>query len=151
MNWPYSKKWDHFYLGMAKYVASGSKDPSTKCGAVIVRPNKTVASIGFNGFARGIADTDGRLNNRDLKYELIIHCEENAILNAAERLDGYTLYVWPFMTCHRCAVRVIQAGIKRVVAPICPDDKLARWGDSFEKARSLYREAHVEWSEVRFE
>jgi deoxycytidylate deaminase len=38
-------------------VAEGwSKDPSTKVGAVIVRPDLTVASIGYNGFPRGMSD-----------------------------------------------------------------------------------------------
>lgn len=144
-------KWDRFYLAMARHVSTASKDPSTKCGAVIVRPDRTVSSIGFNGFARGIEDAEDRLNNRETKYDLIIHCEENAILNAAESVYGHTLYVYPFMTCHRCAVRVIQAGIKRVVAPICPEDKAARWGDSLVKARSLYLEAGVECVEVGFD
>ena len=42
---------------MAQLVASWSRDPSTQCGAVIVRPDKTVAAVGFNGFPRGADDS----------------------------------------------------------------------------------------------
>jgi dCMP deaminase len=144
----FGEKWDRRFLDLARHISTWSKDKSTQCGAVIVRPDKTVASVGYNGFAKGIADTDERLDNRELKYELIIHCEENAILNAAERVRGYTLFVFPFLTCSRCAVRVIQSGIRRVVAPICPPDKAERWEESFARARALYAEAGVEFSEI---
>ena len=49
----------------------------------------------FNGFPRGIADTEARLNNRDLKLKPIVHGEMNAILAAARvgiPLKGCTLY-----------------------------------------------------------
>lgn len=36
-------KWDQRFLELAKVVSTWSKDPSTKTGAVIVRPDKTEA------------------------------------------------------------------------------------------------------------
>jgi dCMP deaminase len=136
--------WDIFYLGMAEYVASRSKDPSTKVGAVIVRPDKTVCSVGYNGFPRAIEDKQELLDNRDEKYKRVVHAEMNAILNAREPLQGYTLYLWPYLSCERCAVHVIQAGIETVVAPQCEDpETLKRWGESWRIARSLYEEAKV--------
>lgn len=89
--------WDRFYLRGAEWISSASKDPSTKVGAVIVRPDRTVASVGYNGFPRKIADTPERLNDRDTKYELIVHGEMNAMAWAREPVDGYTLYTWPFL------------------------------------------------------
>ena len=38
------QKWDLRFIELAKLVSTWSKDPSTKVGSVIVRPNKTVAS-----------------------------------------------------------------------------------------------------------
>ena len=35
-------------LDMCDHVALRSRDPSTKVGAVIVRPDKTVASVGYD-------------------------------------------------------------------------------------------------------
>lgn len=48
--------WDDWFLGMAEYVASASKDPSTRTGCVIVRPDRTVGSVGYNGLPRGVHD-----------------------------------------------------------------------------------------------
>jgi dCMP deaminase len=137
--------WDRYFLGVAEAVAAASKDPSTKVGAVITRPDRTMASFGYNGFPRGIADTEERLADRDTKYELVIHGEINAILTAREPLHGYTLYTWPFLTCKRCALHVVQTGIKRVVAPIVPPDKMDRWEKSLKDAQAVYDEAGVTW------
>jgi len=35
------EKWDKRFLDLAEFVALWSKDPSTKCGSVIVDDNKT--------------------------------------------------------------------------------------------------------------
>lgn len=140
-----NNKWDKRFMDLAEMVASWSKDPSTQTGAVIVRPNKTIVSVGYNGFPRGMDDSDERLNDRDDKYRRIVHCEMNAILNAeGQSLRGCTLYVWPFLTCDRCSVYVIQAGIVKVVAPSTPPDKENRWGEMFSHAMGYYKETGVE-------
>jgi dCMP deaminase len=141
-------KWSSRFLDMAELVSRWSKDPSTQTGAVIVRPDRTVCSIGYNGFPAAIADKEELLNDREAKYERIIHCEMNALLNARERVDGYTLYTYPFLSCPRCAVHMISAGIKKVVGPKCPDDKLERWGEALERTKTLFREARVEILEL---
>jgi len=141
--------WDHRFLDLAKLISSWSKDPSTKTGSVIVRPDKTVASMGFNGFPQSISDDPALQHNREEKYKRVIHCEMNAILFARERLNGYTLYNWPFCSCARCAVHVIQAGIVRVVYPagLCPD----RWAEDIALAERLFAEAGVILEKVTFE
>lgn len=48
--------WDLLFLKMVDELASKSKDPSTKCGAMIVRPDKSICSMGFNGFPKGMSD-----------------------------------------------------------------------------------------------
>lgn len=136
-------KWDHRFLHLAAEVASWSKDPSTQTGAVIVRPDRTICSVGYNGFARGCDDSEALYAEREAKYSRIIHCEMNAILSAREPLLGYTLYTHPFLTCDRCAVHVIQAGIKRVVCAACPEHLKERWEHTFVKARQVYKEAGV--------
>lgn len=143
-----SSLWDKRFLDLAKHVSTWSKDPSTKCGAVIVRPNKSVASLGFNGFPQGCNDDIDILENREKKYERMVHCEINAILFSQESLQGYTLYVWPFLTCHRCATQVIQTGIERVVFPTCPPEKIERWKDSFDLSIELYQQAGVKIYEM---
>lgn len=122
-------RWDLHFINMAIENAKMSKDPSTKVGAVIVGPDREIRSTGFNGFPRGIADTEERLNNREKKLELVVHGEMNAVLNAARigtALKGCTMYlaatdssglIWGGAPCIRCTVEIIQAGISEIVAP----------------------------------
>lgn len=136
-------KWDQRFLDMARSVSQWSKDPSTQTGAVIVRPDRTVASVGYNGFPRGVKDLPERLKDRDMKYDMIVHCEMNAIISAQEPLYGYTLYCFPFTCCARCAAHVIQAGITRVVSPPPSEGVMSRWSNSLRTARQMFDEAGV--------
>ena len=85
----------------------------------MVGADREIRSTGFNGFPRGIADDNERLTNREMKYPLICHAEENAIMHAARigmPLKECTAYVtWP--PCTRCARSLIQAGVSEVVVP----------------------------------
>ena len=134
-------KWDIRYLRLAREVSTWSKDPSTQTGAVITTPMNQVVSIGFNGFARGVQDTSERLNNRELKYKMIIHCEENALISAARPVFGCTLYTWPFMCCASCASKMVQAGITRFVSV---ENDNPRWVDSFKLTREILTEVGAE-------
>ena len=118
-----------------------SKDPSTKVGAVIIDADRRVVSVGYNGLPRGVEDSDERLNNRDIKYKIIIHAERNAILFAQKSLKDCTLYVFPMMPCASCASMVIQSGIKRVVAPVSNNP---RWQQDIDISMQLFKEANVE-------
>lgn len=140
-----SKKHTRF-IYLAQHISSWSKDPSTKTGCVIVRPDGTIAAVGYNGFPRAIKDNPEFLNNREEKYKRVIHCEMNAILSARERLDGYTLYAWPCSSCERCAVHIIQSGIAKVVFPKIEENEELnkRWESQFLLAESLFEEAGVE-------
>lgn len=136
--------WDRRFLDLARHVSTWSKDPSTQVGAVIARPNRTVASLGYNGFPRGVADTPERYGHRETKYRMVVHAEANAILSAGERLDGCALYVTPFFPCSQCAAAIIQAGIERVVVGgdiLAP----ARWAKDFVLAARMFSEAGVEF------
>ena len=140
------EKWDRRFLGLAQHIASWSRDPSTKVGAVIVDQDYRIISTGFNGFAKGVVDTHERYENRDLKYKMILHAERNCLLFARQSLKGCTLYTWPFATCAVCAAMVIQAGITRCVAPVLPDHLKGRWNDELELAMTMFSEAGVEVS-----
>jgi dCMP deaminase len=136
--------WDRWFLGMARYVSTASKDPSTKTGAVIVDPNRRVVSVGYNGFARKVRDTPERYACRETKYKLICHCERNAISFAQRDLEGCTLYTYPFSSCAPCAAMVIQNGISRCVAPPLPVHLQERWADDVALAQQQFVEAGVQ-------
>ena len=142
--WARQLKWDRWYLGLAKYISTASKDPSTQTGAVVVGTDGSIVSGGYNGFARGVDDSPERYLDRELKYKLVCHCEINAIIFAdRDRLRGATLYTWPFQSCSRCAPVVIQAGIRRCVAPPIPGEKADRWADDMALAKVQFDEAGV--------
>jgi dCMP deaminase len=139
--------WDRKFMEMAVLVASWSKDPSTKVGCVIADSDHAQLSEGFNGFPRGIAD-DGRLQQRELKYRLIVHAEANAIAAAARNghsLKGSTAYV-TFTPCAQCAALLIQAGVSRVVSVkgIVPD----RWKADCDLSLAMFHEAGIAYEEL---
>jgi dCMP deaminase len=139
---------DLYYLSIAQAVASKSKDPSTKTGAVIVAPDGRIVSTGYNGFPRGMPDSPSLYADRDAKYSRIIHCEMNAVLFARECLTGCSLYTWPFLSCDRCAVHMLQAGISEFIAPVCSPDLAARWASSFVLTRKYAVECGAEVREM---
>lgn len=142
---PSQERWDKRFLAMAKFVAEWSKDPSTQCGAVIVRPDKSVASLGFNGFPKGCDDSPELYQKREEKLQRVLHAEVNAVLQARCDLTGFTLYTWPpglAPTCDRCATVVIQSGIGRVVYVREDNEFTRRWDP--ERSLKLYAEAGVE-------
>ena len=136
-----NNKWNFWFIGLAKYVASASKDPSTKVGAVIADKDRRVVSLGYNGLPRGVEDSHERLNDRNLKYKMIVHAERNALLFARGSVQGCTIYTWPMMPCATCCSMIIQAGIVRVVAPISDNP---RWQEDMEISKKLFQEAGVE-------
>jgi dCMP deaminase len=90
------KDWDFRFLELAASISKWSKDPSTKVGAVIVSSDKKIVTLGYNGFPRNVRD-DHRLETREIKYDLIVHAEANAIIHARESLWDCTIYTMPFM------------------------------------------------------
>jgi len=140
-------KWDKRFLKLSNEVASWSKDPSTQVGAVITKDNHVV-SLGFNGFPRGMRDDAYLYEDREVKYERVIHAEVNAILNAHRSVKGCTLYV-NRPPCAHCALNVIQSGIIRVVAEVISSKEfLSRWQNSMLKTRAFFEEAEIEYVEV---
>ena len=139
-------KWDVRFMELAFQVASWSKDPSRKVGAVIADSKNRIVSVGFNGFPRGVADYPERYEDRDLKLMLVKHAEDNAIAFAnLKDLQDCTLYstLYP---CSQCAGSIIRAGIKSVISPgYSPDDRFAQ---SFHVSATIFADAgidHIEW------
>jgi dCMP deaminase len=142
-------KWDKKYIELADHISTWSKDPSTKIGAVAVSSKGQVLATGYNGFPRGIEDSEERLNDRTLKYKYIVHAEKNVIYNATYNgvsLDGATVYVSGLPCCNQCALGLIQVGVTRVIMRGDPENP--RWKESWEMTKELFNEANVEWEFV---
>lgn len=139
-------KWVERYLDLAKEVATWSKDPSKKIGAVAIGSKGQVLAQGYNGFPRGIKDLQDRYNNRPKKYELVVHAEMNVIYNATYNgvsLNGATLYVHGLPVCSDCAKGIIQVGIKNVV--MRKQEIPEMWKDSWQKTKEMFNEAGIKW------
>ena len=110
--------WDDCFMRIAHTIAMRSRDPSTKNGAVVVNENKVVVGLGYNGFPRGVDDSqlpwerEGEFG--DTKYPYVVHAEENAIYNSNANTHGCILYCTLF-PCNECAKTIIQNGIIEVI------------------------------------
>lgn len=170
MNRKRSESWDKYFLDMCDFVASKSKDRSTKIGSVIVGPDNEIRSTGFNGFCRGIDDKaikeheqhwKGRANfvnrpdpkvearyERPAKYVWTEHAERNAIYNAARcgiQLKGCRIYV-PGLPCADCARGIIQSGIVEVITRDSDDQGfMQRWTESNLISLEMFEEAGVDF------
>lgn len=136
-----STKWDTRFLGLAAHISSWSKDPSSQVGAVIT-DGKRIISLGYNGFAAGVNDTPERLEDRNCKLNLTIHAEENAMIFAKRDLKGCTVFV-THPPCPRCASKLVQEEIKRIVFISPSEDFLSRWADDLKLSYQMYDEAGI--------
>lgn len=145
-----NEKWDRRYLDVARQVSTWSKDPSSQIGAVLVNDLGQIVGTGYNGFPRGVEDTEARYNDRELKYKLVAHAEFNACISAGHAARGATLYVYPGWgkpcMCTECTKIAIQSGVKRVVGLVRPIDKekLERWKESLALGMLMCNEAKIE-------
>lgn len=135
--------WDYRFLDLADHVATWSKDPSTKVGAVIVDEKNRVISIGYNGVPRGVNEPVS--GDREQKLLRTIHAEENALAFAYRDVEGCRMYV-SFPPCAHCTAQIIQRGIKEVVyrsdAPGIAEF-LNRWAGNLQEAGAMFEEAGI--------
>jgi dCMP deaminase len=143
-----TNKWNKRYLELARTISQWSRDPSTQCGAVVIGKSGQVLSQGYNGFPRGMDDSDSLYQNREIKYERIVHAEMNAIYNASRSgvsLEGATVFIHGLPCCHECAKAMIQVGISEVVMH---KSNNIRWNDSCNKGMDFLEEADVKISYI---
>lgn len=105
--------WVEYFLALAFVIASRSRDPDTKHGAVITDKNNIILGTGYNSPVKGLPDKKIPIT-RPQKYPYMIHAEENALLNCKvmprESLGGGTVYITGF-PCHICFQRLVQAEV----------------------------------------
>lgn len=107
--------WDEYFLDIAKVVATRSKDPHTKHGCVLVNKHKRIVGTGYNGSA-SIFPEEVVPTTRPDKYKWFIHAEENALMFAKDPSVAYITGI----PCPGCCLRLIQAGVKRIVVGDVP-------------------------------
>lgn len=132
--------WEARFHELASTVASWSKDPDRKVGAVLISPDKRQVSYGYNGFPAGLPDNYNITN--EAKQHITVHAELNAILNCPVRPVGWMLFCTS-CPCHECAKAIVQAGITAVYAPAPTPDEASKWYAS-QRVGSVIFEAGVQ-------
>ncbi|TKY84826.1 hypothetical protein EX895_005906 [Sporisorium graminicola] len=131
--------WDTYFLKLCNLASLRSNCMKRRVGAVLVASNRILAT-GYNGTPSGLKNCNqggcARCNNtltttaqvsgsrtgssacgQNLDECLCLHAEENALLEAGRgkiAAGGATMYC-NTCPCLRCAVKIIQTGIKKVV------------------------------------
>lgn len=105
-------------MDIAATIAERSHDAETKVGAVLINNvSGAIVATGYNGFVRGANDTM-LPNVRPLKYEFILHAEQNLIANSARHgisMDNCSL-VCTLSPCKLCMRMLFNCGITKVIA-----------------------------------
>jgi dCMP deaminase len=102
------------FKNMLIEYSSLSKDPRKKVSAMILRPDLSIVSLGYNGFPAGFPDDPKYWEDKDTKNALVIHAEENALSYAnTAHLNGHIL-ICTHYPCPRCASKIIKSGISHV-------------------------------------
>ena len=119
--------WDEYFVGLVDEIAKRATCDRGKSGCIIVKDKRILCS-GYVGSLPGfphcneighlmkkVIDDDGTTRQHCMRP---IHAEQNALCQAARYgipLEGTTLYC-SMEPCRVCAMLIISAGIKKVVA-----------------------------------
>ena len=139
--------WDRYFLDLCEAVSKRATCDRGRAGCVIVK-NRRIMTTGYVGAPAGLPHCDevghdirkvfddgGNVSKHCVRT---LHAEQNAIIQAAKfgiSLDGSTLYC-KMTPCRRCAMIIINSGIKRVVC----EKRYHAESDSIE----LFKKAKVE-------
>ncbi|NBT07562.1 MAG: cytidine deaminase [Chitinophagia bacterium] len=105
--------WTDYFLGLAKVVSQRSHDIHTQHGCIITDSNNRILGMGYNGFPKGLDDTN-LPTSRPEKYHWLVHSERNALANCVIRPDNGIAYVTG-QCCNDCIIALWQEGIRTVI------------------------------------
>ncbi len=102
--------WEEYALLIAETAMLKSKDPWKKTGCCLLRKDKSIAGIGFNGFPTGmIEDWD----NRDERRKFVIHSEINALRYI--KPEECDIAACSLLPCNDCLRSLAAYSIKIIV------------------------------------
>jgi dCMP deaminase len=113
--------WDEYYLDIVLGVKLRASCPRRQGGAVIIDDRQRILSTAYNGPPSklpnctetpcpGVNEPSGTTN-----LCLALHAEDNAIHFAGDRIDRADTLYCTTAPCTKCALRILQTPIKRVV------------------------------------
>lgn len=137
--------WNDYFMNLVYLVAMRSKDENTHVGAVIVRPDNTIVSTGYNSFPMGIKDNIPERQTRPYKYFFMAHAEFNSIILSKTDLRGCIMYT-NGIPCSNCGRAIIQAGITKVYydEEWSNYSNKSKWDEEAEATKDMFFEAGIE-------
>lgn len=114
-------EWPEYALALADVAALRSEDPWLKVGAVVLRPDNSVASIGYNGAPSGIQID---WNDREARRPFVIHAEVNALRYTTPVEVRGGLIAITHRPCQACIPLIAAYGIRRVFFGVSLDPQV---------------------------
>jgi|10_taG_2_1085330.scaffolds.fasta_scaffold00617_10 dCMP deaminase len=102
--------WKNYALKLAYVASERSEDPFMKVGACLLRPDHSVASLGYNGAPPGVNIS---WINRDERRKKVVHAEINALRYV--KPGECELLACTHIPCNECLRTIAAYGIKEVV------------------------------------
>jgi dCMP deaminase len=102
--------WEEYAMKLAETAMLRSADPWQKVGCCLLRHDNSVASLGFNGFPKGMLEN---WDNREERRKFVVHAEQNA-LRYVKPGECY-LAATTLLCCNDCLKALASYGIKTVV------------------------------------
>lgn len=102
--------WEEYALELARTAARRSEDPYVTVGACVLREDRTVAALGYNGAPAGVVMD---WSDRDARRLWVIHAEVNA-LRLVRPGEG-SLIATTLAPCVECLKMIAAQRIRRVV------------------------------------
>jgi dCMP deaminase len=130
---------DQYALSLAEVAAQRSEDPFTKVGACVVRKDKSIAGLGYNGPPAGIAID---WENRDERRDRVIHAEINALRYV--KPNEAAMIAVTLLPCRNCIQTIASYNIKKIIyAEVYLRDQMAlqlakEWGIELIKLKSFH-------------
>jgi len=146
--------WDEYFMQMVYFIAARSKDEQTHYGAVIVQPDNSIISTGYNSFPQGVDDNVLERQERPLKYSWMAHAERNAIYLSARNGNstrGCRVYT-NGTPCSDCGIAIVQAGIVEVITDKEWNNKSPeKWRESGKISLQMFKEVGIKYREITIE
>jgi dCMP deaminase len=100
---------EEYALSLAEAASARSEDPYRRVGACLVRHDKTILGLGYNGAAPGV---EINWEDRDDRRRWVVHAEANALRYA--RPGEVDLIATTSLPCETCMLAIASYGIRRV-------------------------------------
>jgi dCMP deaminase len=132
-------------LDFCDKIAHRSPDPSTKVGCIIYAPYGVSVGMGWNSFPANMKVDVSYYQNRELKYDRIVHAEMRALMAATDHAMGGRLYT-TLPPCKECAKHICDAGLSEVYlrTSSMQADWVKRFPGEVQKSMQLFAECDIQ-------